>query len=332
MNLHPNQKIAGVLIPLFSIRGSLDLGIGDTSALEEAIVWAQENGFHALQLLPINESGTSNSPYSVTSAMALEPSTITTHPSWIPELKSETYDLILASYDLVSLRNGPVNYPLVRKLKRELLTSAWESFKNHFSTSERAKDYKLFQEEQSWWLPDYTLYRVLLERHGENDDLPSWEAPLQQASTAHAWLDQRSAEEQKNLKERRDFFFYVQWIAFEQWKKIRNLANEHDVDLIGDVPTGVNLGSADVFSVPELFDLTTFGGAPPEKVFRADPFTMQWGQNWGIPLYRWEKMSRDNFFLVAPPPPTSSLSVSSPPHRSCIRPVSYLFFSLEARK
>ncbi|MCX6958151.1 MAG: 4-alpha-glucanotransferase [Verrucomicrobiae bacterium] len=296
MNLHPNQKIAGVLIPLFSIRGSLDLGIGDTSALEEAIVWAQENGFHALQLLPINESGTSNSPYSVTSAMALEPSTITTHPSWIPELKSETYDLILASYDLVSLRNGPVNYPLVRKLKRELLTSAWESFKNHFSTSERAKDYKLFQEEQSWWLPDYTLYRVLLERHGENDDLPSWEAPLQQASTAHAWLDQRSAEEQKNLKERRDFFSYVQWIAFEQWKKIRNFADEYNVALIGDVPTGVNLGSADVFSAPELFDLTTFGGAPPEKVFRADPFTMQWGQNWGIPLYRWEKMSRDNFF------------------------------------
>ena len=296
MNLHPNQKIAAVLIPLFSIRGGLDLGIGDTSALAEAIAWAQQNGFHALQLLPINESGASNSPYSVTSAMALEPSTITTHPSWIPELQSETYDAIVASYDLAALRSGPVNYPLVRKLKRELLTAAWKNFKIGGTTSFRAQDYKGFQQDQSSWLPNYALYRVLLERRGENDDLPSWKPPLCQASTALTWLEQLSVEEQKDFEERRDFFSYVQWIAFEQWKKIRDLANEYDVALIGDVPTGVNLGSADVFSAPELFDLTNFGGAPPEKVFRADPFTMQWGQNWGIPLYHWEKMSRDNFF------------------------------------
>lgn len=293
--LSPDQKVAGVLIPLFSIRGKLDLGIGDTSALMEALVWSQKNGFHALQLLPINESGASNSPYSVTSAMALEAATITTHPSWIPELSSENYNHILTSYDLVSLQSGPVNYPVVRKLKRELLLSAWKNFNTSDANSPRARDYKLFQEEQSWWLSDYTLYRVLLERHGENDDLASWESSLQKASTARTWLEECSAEEQKKFKERCDFFSYVQWIAFRQWQKVFLFASQHEVALIGDVPTGVNLGSADVFSAPELFDLTTFGGAPPEKVFQADPFTMQWGQNWGIPLYRWEKMSHDNF-------------------------------------
>lgn len=49
--------------------------------------------------------------------------------------------------------------------------------------------------------------------------------------------------------------------------------------------------SADVFAHPELFDTSNFGGAPPEKVFQSDPFTMQWGQNWGIPLYHWENVS-----------------------------------------
>jgi len=295
MQLHPDQKIAGILAPLFALRGKLDLGIGDTSALMEAVLWAEENGFRALQLLPINESGASNSPYSLVSAMALEPSTITTHPSWIPELQSETYKTIIASYDLEALRSGPVNYPLVRKLKRELLFSAWKNFKIADTTSPRLEDYKAFQKEHSSWLSDYTLYRVLLERHGESDDLSSWDPALRQASTARTWLEQLSEKEKKEFGERRDFFAYVQWIAARQWQKIFSFANQHNVALIGDVPTGVNLGSADVFSYPELFDVTTFGGAPPEKVFRADPFTMQWGQNWGIPLYHWKRMEQDDF-------------------------------------
>jgi len=296
MQLDPNQKIAGVLVPLFSIRGSFDLGIGDTNALAEAILWAQENGFHALQLLPINESGASNSPYSIISAMALEPSTITTHPSWIPELQPENYNAIVASYDLTALRNGPVNYPLVRKLKRELLTAAWKNFRTGSpAIADRARDYEHFQEEHSSWLSDYTLYRALLEHHGENSDLSSWDPALHQASTARQWFKKLSEKDQKNFEERCDFFAYVQWIASRQWQKIFSLADQHNVALIGDVPAGVSLGSADVFSYPELFDVTTFGGAPPEKVFHADPFTMQWGQNWGIPLYRWEKMKQDHF-------------------------------------
>ncbi len=295
MQSDPYQKIAGVLTPLFALKGKEDLGIGDTSALAEMIAWAQKNGFRALQLLPINESGASTSPYSIISAMALEPSTITTNPHWILELTPQTYETIIGAYDLASLRNGSINYPLVRKLKRELLTASWESFKKIATTSPRVQDYRHFQQDHSWWLSDYTLYRALLELHEENDDLSSWPSTLRQAATARIWLKERSAQDQQNFQDRCCFFSYVQWVAFRQWQKIFSIAEQHEVALIGDVPTGVNLGSADVFSNPELFDITSFGGAPPEKVFQADPFTTQWGQNWGIPLYRWEKMSEDNF-------------------------------------
>src|ERR1043166_5405510 len=42
--------------------------------------------------------------------------------------------------------------------------------------------------------------------------------------------------------------------------------------------------------------LNTFsGGAPPEKVFKVDPFTEKWGQNWGIPNYRWDELRRRGF-------------------------------------
>src|SRR6266516_3722985 len=75
VNLSPEKKIAGVLVPLFALRGEDDLGIGDTGALREFIDWADEIGFRLVQLLPINETGADNRPYNAISALAIEPTT-----------------------------------------------------------------------------------------------------------------------------------------------------------------------------------------------------------------------------------------------------------------
>jgi hypothetical protein len=69
VNLSPDKKIAGVLVPLFALRGEDDLGIGDLGALRELIDWAAEIGFKLVQLLPINETGADNSPYNAISAL-----------------------------------------------------------------------------------------------------------------------------------------------------------------------------------------------------------------------------------------------------------------------
>ena len=68
MILSPEKKIAGVLVPLFALRGQEDFGIGDTAALREFIDWVAEVGFKLVQLLPINEVGDDNSPYNAISA------------------------------------------------------------------------------------------------------------------------------------------------------------------------------------------------------------------------------------------------------------------------
>ena len=60
MNLSLEKKIAGVLVPLFALRGENDLGIGDLGALREFIDWVAEVGFTLVQLLPINETGMTN--------------------------------------------------------------------------------------------------------------------------------------------------------------------------------------------------------------------------------------------------------------------------------
>jgi 4-alpha-glucanotransferase len=64
---------------------------------------------------------------------------------------------------------------------------------------------------------------------------------------------------------------------------------------MGDIPFGVSFQSADVFARPDEFALDWFGGAPPEPNFKDDAFTQKWGQNWGIPLYRWDKMRANDF-------------------------------------
>jgi len=64
---------------------------------------------------------------------------------------------------------------------------------------------------------------------------------------------------------------------------------------MGDIPFGVSYCSADVFARPDEFMLDWFGGAPPEPYFKDDAFTQRWGQNWGIPLYRWSAMRTNSF-------------------------------------
>ena len=97
------------------------------------------------------------------------------------------------------------------------------------------------------------------------------------------------------MTRRLDFFCYVQWIAHQQWRDVKAHAEQRGVALMGDIPFGVSYYSADVFSRSDEFLLDWSGGAPPEPHFKDDAFTQKWGQNWGIPLYRWSAMRSNNF-------------------------------------
>ncbi len=290
-----STRIAGILAPLFALRGKYDLGIGDTAALCEMIAWCAQHGFQALQMLPIHETSSSNSPYEILSAMALEPSTITTHPDWMPDLTEQDYHSILKHYDIKTMQQETVQYSLVKACKQELLKAAHSRFQQRNIQEKRTQEYHDFQKKESYWLANYTLYRALLEHHGNQEDFSLWNPSAQNASSAKRWLENLLEAERRDLEERRDFFSYTQWIAITQWKKVFSTAASFGVSLIGDIPIGVHVASADVFAHPELFDTKQFGGAPPETIFQSDPFTMQWGQNWGVPLYKWDQMEKDNF-------------------------------------
>src|SRR6267142_7274759 len=125
MNLSPEKKIAGALVPLFALRGENDLGIGDLGALREFIDWIAEIGFTLVQLLPINETGKDNSPYNAISAVAIEPTTLHLAPGSPEDLTQEDFNAVVAAVDLQKLRCGNVNYKRVRKVKSALLEKAF---------------------------------------------------------------------------------------------------------------------------------------------------------------------------------------------------------------
>src|SRR2546427_8009844 len=128
MNLSPDNRIAGVLVPLFALRGENDLGVGDVSALREFIDWIAGIGFKLVQLLPINETGSDNSPYNAISAMAIEPTTLYLGPDSPEDLMREDFDDLIADADLNGLRLGAVRYRLVKHLNRHLLEKALTKF------------------------------------------------------------------------------------------------------------------------------------------------------------------------------------------------------------
>lgn len=297
MKLSPDQLMAGVLEPVFAIRTDDDLGIGDTEGVRQMIDWCHRHRLNIFQTLPINETSDDNSPYNAISSLAIDPATIAVSPRHLPDLSLRKFTELATPELLAELRLGPVNYPKVKALKRALLQAAFESFlESHFNReTPRALEFRAFVIENAAWLSDYALFRVLLE---VNDGLAIWDrwpAEHQTPHRARVWLLALPAPQRDDLTRKELFFKYVQWIAFSQWQEVRAYGAAKQVYLMGDIPFGVGRFSADVWANRAIFDLEWSGGAPPEKVFKVDLFTEKWGQNWGIPIYRWDEVRRRNF-------------------------------------
>lgn len=289
--------MAGILEPVFAIRTENDLGVGDTDGVRQMIDWCARHDLNIFQTLPINETSDDNSPYNAISSLAIEPTTIAITPQALPDITATQIKPIARPALLAELRVGSVNYPKVKALKRKLLDAAFTNFLNrHFNKeTKRALQFRTFLMENADWLSDYALFRVLMEENGFTPAWDRWQPEHQGPRRARTWLLSLPEKRRDALSRKQLFFAYVQWIAFAQWQETKAYAESKQVYLMGDIPFGVGRYSADVWANRNNFDLDSSGGAPPEKVFKVDPFTEKWGQNWGIPNYRWDELRRHNF-------------------------------------
>jgi 4-alpha-glucanotransferase len=293
---------AGVLVPLFALRGSSDLGVGDVRALREFIDWCARIGFGLVNLLPLNEPGLDPSPYNPISVMAIDPLSISLDPDDLADISGERFADAQRAVVANDLTHGPVRYAAVRKIKSELLRSAFARFKKQHLEAQtaRATAFTQFTRDEAEWLRPYAVFRALMHRHG-HERWPEWPAETRTLARAERWLAELSPDERRTLDEQIEEASYVQWIAQTQWRDVHAHARHRGVALMGDIPLGVNFYSAEVFATPHLFRLDWSCGAPPDsmsvaapqEIAPADAFRARWGQNWGFPLYDWDVMRKE---------------------------------------
>lgn len=276
----------GVLIPVFSLRRDNDLGIGDTRALLDAVKWAAANRVGFLQLLPINETGADHSPYNAISSVALDPLLLDLEA--IPQIEAADIKTATKKFGLSANTDDLVDYDLVSQAKWELLAGGFDVF---WKSGEINTEFDAFRIEEAEWLVPYCKFRWLMELAGSE----GWELWPEQYNTPEAAETYLASLPVEEVERYLTFYAWVQWHAFSQWRALREYADEHDVKLMGDIPIGISFNSADVFFEPEWFDLSLSGGSPPETVFKDDAFACQWGQNWGIPIYRWDVQEQHDY-------------------------------------
>ncbi len=292
------DKSAGLLVPVFALREENgkggELGIGDAVSMRTAIDFCAAQKLRVLQILPINETGGDNSPYNAISSVALDPVLLRVSPEEVPGLLHLHMEAVAPEETRWELAGPAVDYVHVKRLKMGLLRLAHAEFLANGSEGKK-EDFDQFCEDNEAWLEPYALFRTLLDIHHGDARWPLWNEGIRTPAAAKAWIGTLPQAEREEITLDRNFHSYVQWVAYAQWEKTRAHADQSGVELLGDIPFGVSRYSADVWADQELFDLDWSGGAPPERFFQTDTFTARWGQNWGIPLYAWDRHEARNF-------------------------------------
>lgn len=256
------NRRAGVCAPLFSIYSNSSLGIGEISDLKLLIDWAKQTGLTIIQLLPINDTGFSFTPYDSQSSFALDP--IYLHIENLVEINPD--DEIKNKIDRVKqdpkFKQQNVNYE-IKKIKLDIL---WEIFLKADRENPR---FDAFIKANNFWIHDYALYKALKDKHEQR----SWTE----------WTAEISADPLLV-----SFYTWLQWQLYEQFKAVKEYAQSLGILLLGDLPLFVSYDSADVWSHKECFKLDSVSGAPPDAYSET-------GQRWGMPVYNWEEMAKRNY-------------------------------------
>ena len=279
-----SARRSGILIPLFSSASERSWGVGDIGDLQYVTSWLHDAGQRVLQLLPINEMAPSQqSPYSAISAMAIDPIYIDVDA--IPEFAALGGARSLSPDDrslLARVReSAAVEYAAVRPLKDRALRAACGRFVDAEirRDTDRARAFAAFLANQAWWVDEYALFRSIHFDQGERPWM-EWPEPLRRRDRG-ALADARFA-----LANEVTYRQFLQWVAHTQWVHARE--NAAGVALFGDLPFMVDGDSADVWARQDQFHLDVSLGVPP------DAFS-DTGQDWGMPVYRWEPIERDGF-------------------------------------
>lgn len=265
----------GFDIPIFSLHSKSSSGIGEYTDLLPLIPWVKELGMDVIQLLPINDTGPENSPYLTLSAYALNPMYLGLEQ--LPRVQEySALTMMLRELKPFNLSQH-INYRALYSARRNFLHEYFNRFHESIQVS---PEFQTFKKENPW-LQGYALFKALKE-FSSWSSWENWPAEVKNP-TPSSMIKLLNRFESDIL-----FHEIVQFLCFQQMEKVRKTAQEHGVQLMGDIPILINRESADVWLERPLFLLEYAAGAPPD-MYSAE------GQKWGFPLYDWAEMEKTNY-------------------------------------
>ena len=273
------KRQSGVLMHISSLPGKYGIGSFGQSAYDfvDFLVRTKQRYW---QILPLGTTSYGDSPYQSFSAFAGN--------TYFIDFDILIEEGLLNEADVKGADFGDdprkVDYAKIFDARRPIMEKAVA----RFLKADDLSDYESFVEQNAAWLEVFAEYMAIKE-HFDNLAWTEWPDEAIRRREAASLASYR-----EKLADKLTYHRVTQYLFFKQWLRLKAYANEHHIEIVGDMPIYVAADSADVWAQPHFFKTDAVGkptcvaGCPPDEFSET-------GQLWGNPIYDWEAMDKDGY-------------------------------------
>ena len=273
------KRQSGVLMHISSLPGKYGIGSFGQSAYDfvDFLVRTKQRYW---QILPLGTTSYGDSPYQSFSAFAGN--------TYFIAFDILIEEGLLNESDVKGADFGDdprkVDYAKIFDARRPIMEKAVA----RFLKADDLSDYESFVEQNAAWLEVFAEYMAIKE-HFDNLAWTEWPDEAIRRREAASLASYR-----EKLADKLTYHRVTQYLFFKQWLRLKAYANEHHIEIVGDMPIYVAADSADVWAQPHFFKTDAVGkptcvaGCPPDEFSET-------GQLWGNPIYDWEAMDKDGY-------------------------------------
>lgn len=273
------KRQSGVLMHISSLPGKYGIGSFGQSAYDfvDFLVRTKQRYW---QILPLGTTSYGDSPYQSFSAFAGN--------TYFIDFDILIEEGLLNESDVKGADFGDdprkVDYAKIFDARRPIMEKAVA----RFLKADDLSDYESFVEQNAAWLEVFAEYMAIKE-HFDNLAWTEWPDEAIRRREPASLTSYR-----EKLADKLTYHRVTQYLFFKQWLRLKAYANEHHIEIVGDMPIYVAADSADVWAQPHFFKTDAVGkptcvaGCPPDEFSET-------GQLWGNPIYDWEAMDKDGY-------------------------------------
>ena len=273
------KRQSGVLMHISSLPGKYGIGSFGQSAYDfvDFLVRTKQRYW---QILPLGTTSYGDSPYQSFSAFAGN--------TYFIDFDILIEEGLLNEADVKGADFGDdprkVDYAKIFDARRPIMEKAVA----RFLKADDLSDYESFVEQNAAWLEVFAEYMAIKE-HFDNLAWTEWPDEAIRRREAASLASYR-----EKLADKLTYHRVTQYLFFKQWLRLKAYANEHHIEIVGDMPIYVAADSADVWAQPHFFKTDAVGkptcvaGCPPDEFSET-------GQLWGNAIYDWEAMDKDGY-------------------------------------